>query len=91
VWQALAPPLPDMQSLQDLWSGFNATRVIFLDLNKMELQPETGLMNVGPRGCLAGDMHMVPGQMGASSQVPYVLVHGPKDLYMFPKAAISLI
>jgi hypothetical protein len=36
-------------------------------------------------------MHMVPGQMGASSQVPYVLVHGPKDLYMFPKAAISLI
>lgn len=59
-----------MQSLQDLWKGFNATRVVFLDLKKMELQPETGLINVGPHACLSGDMHIVPGQMGASSQVP---------------------
>lgn len=59
----------DVQSLQDLWNGFNATGVVFLDLAKMELQPESSITSVGPRGCLAGDLHLVPGQMGASSQV----------------------
>lgn len=69
----MAALLP-VESLQDLWNGFNTTRVAFLDLSKMEVLPESGLQAVGPRGCLAGDLHLVPGQFGASSQVRFRIV-----------------
>lgn len=67
-----APPLVAMErpeTLQELWNGFNAQRIAYLDLASMELADSCGLSAVGPRACLAGDLHLVPGQFGASSQV----------------------
>ena len=66
-----APPVMVMEqpeTLQELWNGFNAHRVAYLDLQKMEIAAECGLSAVGPRACLAGDLHLVPGQFGTSSQ-----------------------
>ncbi len=56
------------ETLQELWNGFNAHRVAFLDLQKMEVAVSCGLTAVGRSACLAGDLHLVPGQFGASSQ-----------------------
>ena len=67
-----APPAVAMEraeTLQELWSGFNTHRVAFLDLQKMEVAEACGLAAVGRRACLAGDLHLVPGQFGAASQV----------------------
>jgi hypothetical protein len=58
-----------VETLQELWAGFNAAKVAYLDLAKVEMQQESGLVNAGPWGCVAGDLHLVPGQLGASSQV----------------------
>ena len=57
------------ETLQELWNGFNLARVAFLDLQKMAVADACGLSEVGPRACLAGDLHLVPGQFGTSSQV----------------------
>ena len=54
------------ETLQELWNGFNAHRVAFLDLQKMEVAVSCGLTAVGRSACLAGDLHLVPGQFGAS-------------------------
>ncbi len=66
---AALPPPPPVESLQGLWNRFNNSGLAFLDLAKMEAAPETGVLDAGPRGCLLGDLHLVPGQFGASSQV----------------------
>ena len=66
-----APPVAVMEraaTLQELWNGFNAHRVAFLDLGKMEVAEPCGLSAVGRCACLAGDLHLVPGQFGAPSQ-----------------------
>jgi len=66
-----APPVMVMEqpeTLQELWNGFNAHRVAYLNLEKMETAAEVGLSAVGPHACLAGDLHLVPGQFGTSSQ-----------------------
>ena len=56
------------ETLQELWNRFNLARVAFLDLQRMAVADACGLSAVGPRACLAGDLHLVPGQFGASSQ-----------------------
>ena len=56
------------ETLQELWNGFNTHRVAFLDLQKMEVAEPCGLSAVGHCACLAGDLHLVPGQFGAPSQ-----------------------
>ena len=56
------------ETLQELWNGFNAHRVAFLDLQKMEVAESCGLSAVGRSACLAGDLHLVPGQFGTPSQ-----------------------
>ena len=55
-------------SLQDVWEAFRATGVAFLDTQKMSLQPEAGLTDAGPAACLAGELTLAPGQLGAPSQ-----------------------
>ena len=60
----------EVESLQDLWNGFNNRRMAFLDLSKLVLQHEANISSAGPRACLVGELHLVPGQFGASSQVP---------------------
>ena len=40
----------------------------FLDLQRMAVEPEAGLKDVGPCACLAGDLERVPWQFGSSSQ-----------------------
>lgn len=69
VPQAPAPVLMERaETLQELWNGFNTSRVAYLDLRKMDVAAECGLTAAGPRACLAGDLHLVPGQFGTSSQ-----------------------
>ena len=62
------------ETLQELWNGFNLARVAFLDLQKMAVADACGLSAMGPSACLAGDLHLVPGQFGTSSQVSLALV-----------------
>ena len=63
-----AVALPAGASLQDLCEAFRATKMAFLDLQKMSLQPQAGVADAGPAACLAGDLTLVPSQMGAPSQ-----------------------
>ncbi len=56
------------ETLQELWNGFNTSRVAYLDLRKMSVGAECGVTATGPCACLAGDLHLVPGQFGTSSQ-----------------------
>ena len=71
------------ETLQELWNGFNLARVAFLDLQKMAVADACGLSAVGPRACLAGDLHLVPGQFGASSQVsPADVLESEADAFL---------
>ena len=45
------------------------TQVAYLDLARMRLQTECGLLHVGPAACLAGRLTLLPGIMGAPAQV----------------------
>ena len=56
-------------ALEQLIAGFKKQGVAFLDLRVMPLQPGTQLINLGPAACLAGEISLVAGQMGAPSQV----------------------
>ena len=78
VLQAPAPVLMERaETLQELWNGFNTTRVAYLDLKKMDVAAECGLTAVGPHACLAGDLHLVPGQYGTSSQASLLAATAP--------------
>lgn len=41
----------------------------YLDLSRVQLRPECGLLHVGPAACLAGRLTLLPGIMGAPAQV----------------------
>ena len=44
-------------------------QVAYLDLARMRLRPECGLLHAGPAACLAGRLNLLPGIMGAPAQV----------------------
>ncbi len=44
-------------------------QVAFLDLERMQLLPQSGLENVGPAACLSGRLQLLRGQFGTMSQV----------------------
>lgn len=48
---------------------FMRVQVAFLDLERMQVQPQSGLDNVGPAACLSGRLQVLRGQFGSSSQV----------------------
>ena len=50
-------------------------QVAFLDLQRMQLDPDSDLAGAGPASCLAGRLQLVQGQMGAASQVGGMLQH----------------
>ena len=56
-------------ALEPLLAGYKKQGTAYLDLRVMPLQPGTNLINLGPAACLAGDISLVAGQMGAPSQV----------------------
>ena len=41
----------------------------YLDLARVRLRPESGLLHVGPGACLAGRLTMLPGMMDVPAQV----------------------
>ena len=41
----------------------------FLDLQRVDIPPQAGLIDAGPSGCLSGQLQMVQGQLGMPSQV----------------------
>lgn len=49
--------------------GRPPAQVAYLDLARMRLRPECGLLHVGPAACLAGRLTLLPGMMGAPAQV----------------------
>lgn len=44
-------------------------KVAFLDLARMRPHAESGARDVGPQACISGRIHVLPGQLGTSSQV----------------------
>ena len=54
----------------------------FLDLQRVDIPPQAGLIDAGPSGCLSGQLQMVQGQLGMPSQVysPYCSI-GHTDLH----------
>lgn len=79
-------------SLAELWAAFQAGGAAFLDLQKMRIMPAASLTDIGPCACLAGDLRLVPGQLGTPSQVcsgplphPLVLRHTSHDQLGFTR------
>lgn len=44
-------------------------QVAFLDLERMQLLPQSGLRHIGPAACLSGRLQLLRGQFGTMSQV----------------------
>ena len=67
--QHLCSPSQACLEVKVIKRGTCIAQVAFLDLRKADVPAGAGLVSSGPKACLSGQLQLIQGQLGMSSQV----------------------